>query len=79
MLSSAKFYYKQADMWIAAKDADEAIKEMERTGLKTFDLMKESLHAMGKSLETMSQNVLAIEKQNPGLLNDISNILKYGK
>ena len=79
MLSSAKFYYKQADMWIAAKDADEAIKEMERTGLNAFDFMRESLQTMGKSLETMALNVPAIEKRNPSLLDDISNILKYGK
>lgn len=79
MLSSAKFYYRQAGMWVAAEDADEAINEMERTGMKAFDFIKENLQAMGKSLEIMAQFVPAIEKQNPKLLNDISNILKYGR
>lgn len=79
MLSSAKLYYKQAGMWITAKDAEDAINQMEMSAIKSIGYLKDSLEEMGRNLDRMSRKVPDVEKHNPGLLDDISNTLKYGK
>lgn len=79
MLSSARLYYKQAGMWIAAKDTEEAIKEMERCGIEALTFMQNSVRDIGQNLHYMTKYAQDIENNNPGLLSNISNILKYGK
>lgn len=79
MLSSARLYYKQTGMWIAAKDTEEAIKGMERYGVEALTFMKNNLHDISWDLQCMTQNAQAIENKNPNILSDISDILKYGK
>ena len=79
MLSSAKLYYKQADMWISAEDANEAIDKMQEAARQSISFMVESYNDIGDKLTSMGQNRNEIETNNPQLLNDLSNLLKYGK
>ena len=79
MLKTAKLYYKQADMWISAKDAQEALVEMEETATETIVYFQEALKEIGWTLETIGTYGDSIENQNPMLLNDLSKFLKYGK
>lgn len=79
MLKTAKLYYKEADMWISARDTREALIQMEETATQSIIYFQESLIEIGQNLETIVSYRSGIQKNNPNLLNDISNILKYGK
>lgn len=79
ILSTTKVFYKQADMWISAKDTSEAIDKMEEAALVSVKYMKDSLVEISSCLDRMSNYRFMIESNNPKLLTHISDILKYGK
>ena len=79
MLKTAKLYYKQADMWFSAKDTQEALIKMEETATETIVYFQESLKEIGQALETIGTYRPCIENQNPMLVDNLSNLLKYGK
>lgn len=79
MLHTAKVYYKQADMWLSAKDTTEAINKMEEIATMSIAYVRESLAVIGADLENLESYRSGIEKFNPELLDEISTILKYGK
>lgn len=78
-LGTAKIYYKQADMWIAAKEANEAVNQMKQTALSSLEFLRNSLLEIGIDLNKIASNYKEIEQNNPGLLTNISQILLYGK
>ena len=79
MLSNARVFYKQADMWIAAKDAQEAIEKMQETAKYSIFYATKSLVDIGMSVERISNCMEDINKNNPGLQSEISDLFKYGK
>lgn len=79
MLSSAKLYYKQADMWIIAKSAEEAFNEMEKSGEQALVYMLDSIRDIEQQLQKVSIYTKTIENNNPNLSVEILNVLKYGK
>ena len=79
MLNCAKVYYKQADMWLSARDAAEAIDKMKAVAEKSIAFYRESLAEIGIDLYNMGQCKSGIEQNNPQLLDDLSRILKYGE
>ena len=79
MLYNAKLYYKQAGMWIAAKDANDAIERLLETSKQAMACAQESISDINEGLKSMQSYVPQIEKHNPNLLDNISQILKYGK
>ena len=79
MLSNARVFYKQADMWIAAKDAQEAIEKMQETAKYSIFYATKSLVDIGMSVERIGNDMKDINKNNPGLQSEISELLKYGK
>ena len=78
LLGTTKVFYKQADMWISAKNTSEAIDKMEETAIESVEYMKDSLIEISSCLSNMTTYRPIIEENNPGLLNQISDILKYG-
>lgn len=78
LLGTTKVFYKQADMWISAKDTSEAIDKMEQTAISSVEYMKDSLIEISSCLDRMSVYRPGIESNNPKLLTQISDILKYG-
>lgn len=75
---NAKVYYLQADAWIAAETAEktinEAVEKMEETTkffIETWEANKQSMHNIGEYRQ-------GIKKHNSGLIEDISDILKWG-
>lgn len=78
LLGTTKVFYKQADMWISAKDTSEAIDKMEETAIESVGYMKDSLIEISSCLSNMTTYRPIIEENNPGLLNQISDTLKYG-
>ena len=79
LLGTTKVYYKQADMWISAKDTSETIDKMEEAAFVSVKYMQESLSEIGLTIESIALYKEDIEIHNPGLLDKISKILKYGK
>ena len=78
LLGTTKVFYKQADMWILAKDTSDAIDKMEETAIESVVYMKDSLIEISSCLSNMTTYRPKIEEKNPKLLNQISDILKYG-
>ncbi|MGY3718633.1 hypothetical protein ACWE42_24270 [Sutcliffiella cohnii] len=77
-LMNAKIYYLQADVWIAAESAEKTINEalgmMEET-TKTFI---EAQEANRQSMQNIGEYRQGIKKHNSGLIEEISDILKWG-
>ena len=73
---SAKIYFKQADMWIAAEKAEVATQEMYRMAQKAISFFADSLAAMKEDLSKIGTYVPGIDEYNPGLRDDIIDILE---
>lgn len=76
-LYTSKVYYKEANMWIAAKNAQEAFDDM-------YDSAEKAIHAYQECLRDIYSDILKISKykedfakKNPSLLDEISNKLLY--
>jgi len=75
-LSNAKLFYKQAEMWMEAKDAGKAVEEMEKAADAAVSYYVESIKEIGQNTRRMLSYKKGIEKNNSDLLDSISNILK---
>lgn len=78
LLNNTKVFYKQADMWIIAKDTAEALVKMEEEAMASMRYLQESLIEISQHIENIASYRGDIEEHNPGLLDDISDLLKYG-
>lgn len=78
LLLDAKVYYKQAGMWIAAEDAGETLEEAYGMMEKTTETFAKAVVAVKDSLNNIGEMSSAIEDKNPGLLDDVSDILEWG-
>ena len=76
-LTDAKVFYKQADMWISAESAGKTIEKAYGVMEKTTEFFMQSMQEMADNLNRISEFVPAIEKKNPGLLDDIDDILTW--
>lgn len=74
--SNAKVFYKQADMWVSAQNAQQAISELFETSEKIAPYILTNFCAISGDLNLISSYVLEIEKKNPDLLNELINELK---
>lgn len=78
LLLGAKVYYRQAGMWIAAEGTERALEE-------AYSAMEVSAVAFAKaaadtraSLNRIGEMSSAIQEKNPGLSDDILDILEWG-
>lgn len=78
LLNNTKVFYKQADMWTIAKDTAEALVKMEEEAMASMRYLQESLIEISQHIENIASYRGDIEEHNPGLLDDISDLLKYG-
>ena len=77
MLLDAKVYYKQAGMWIAAKDAGQAIDKLCEMAPKVAKFWLDSAKDIREKMDNITpQTIENAEKKNPGLINDILSILE---
>lgn len=77
LLLDAKVYYKQAGMWIAAEDAGETLEEAYNMIKKTTETFAKAVVDVKDSLNNIGEMSSAIEEKNPGLIDDISDILEW--
>lgn len=78
LLLDAKVYYKQAGMWISAEDAGVTLEEAYRMMEKTTEIFAKAVVDVKDSLNNIGEMTFAIEEKNPGLLEEISDILEWG-
>lgn len=75
LLLDAKVYYKQAGMWIAAENAGETLEQAYGMMEKTTENFAQAVEVVKDSLNRIEGLAPAIEEKNPGLVNEIRNIL----
>jgi len=78
LLLDAKVYYKQAGMWIAAENAGVTLEQAYGMVEKTTDIFMKAVKEVKDSLDSIEPMVPKIEAKNPGLVDDITDILNSG-
>lgn len=78
MLQIAKLFYMQEGMWIEAVDTEKAIQELTETTEKTMLYYIESCDDISESIENIGNTAIEAEKKNPGLINEMKDILSWG-
>jgi len=77
-LTNAKVFYKQANMWIEAKDATETIQQAYELIDETTEIFNKSVQEIQDSIDEIGLQVEKAEERNPGLLDEINDILMWG-
>ena len=77
LLLDAKVYYKQAGMWMAAEDTGKTIEQAYEMMKKTIDFYCESVTDIKENLYEIGKMRSAIEQKNPGLIDEINDILSW--
>lgn len=77
-LMNAKIYYLQADVWIAAESAEKTINEALEMMEETTKTFIEAQEANRQSMQNIGEYRQGIKKHNSGLIEEISDILKWG-
>lgn len=72
-------YYKQADMWISAQNAEKALNELYNTSDKVVKEYIESYYEMLRDIKSIDSSLPLATSKNSGLADEISNILKWGE
>ena len=78
MLQVAKLFYMQEGMWIEAADMEKAIDDMCETAQKSILYFVESCNEISESIENIGYHAQDAEKNNPGLIDEIKDILTWG-
>ncbi len=78
ILSNANVSYKQADMWISVESTGKSIAEAYATIQKSMIFFSESIEEIRNNLGNISEYVESVESKNPGLIDEISDILMWG-
>ena len=76
-LMNARVFYSQAGSWIAAETTEKTIKEAVDRMEKAMSLYFLTLQSNSKSLENIGQYAQSVEQNNPGLIEDINDVLKW--
>lgn len=77
-LLDAKVYYKQAGMWISAEDAGKTVEEAYTMMEKAAEEVADSYAEIKNSLNSIGEMREDIEEKNPGLIDDINDVLEWG-
>ena len=77
MLLDAKVYYKQAGMWVAAKDAGQAIDKLYEMVPRVAKFWLDAATDIREKMNNISPEMIEnAEKKNPGLTNNLLSILE---
>lgn len=76
LLLNAKVFYKDADMWISAKEAGESIERAAITASKSVEFFLLNWNGIKQDLAEIPSMIPKIEEKNPGLLDELLNIFE---
>ncbi len=77
-LLNAKVYYSQTGMWITAESVGKTLEEAYGIMEKTAKVLLNSIEDNKKALSNIGEMVPEVEKKNPGLIDEIKDILFWG-
>lgn len=77
-LCNAKVFYKQADMWISAENAIIAIDEAYKASEVCINYFVKTFIDIENDLNKIEEKIDDVEKNNPGLIDEMQDILKWG-
>ncbi|RST77270.1 hypothetical protein D4T97_001905 [Siminovitchia acidinfaciens] len=77
-LMNSKIYYLQASAWVTAKTTEKTINEALEKMKETTRYFVDNWEANRKSMQNIGAYRQGIERHNPKLLDEISDILKWG-
>ena len=77
-LLDSKVYYKQAGMWIAAESTEETLNQAYNVMEHTAEVFFNAVNDINTSLNNIGEVSKNIEEKNPGLINDLSEIIEWG-
>ena len=65
-------------MWIAAEDTGKSIEEAYQVMIVSVKRYQESIRQISEDMKKLDKLIPEVEKNNPGLTDDIYDILKWG-
>lgn len=74
-LENIKMSYKQKDVWVKAKKAEDVINESYSMMARVQEEFNRSYYGNKEDLASIGSNVSKIEDKNPGLVDEINDIL----
>ena len=77
-LLDSKVYYKHAGMWIAAESTEETLNQAYNVMEHTAEVFFKAVNDINTSLNNIGEVSKNIEEKNPGLINDLSEIIEWG-
>lgn len=77
-LTNAKVFYKQAGMWIAAENTGETIEQACNAAEAAGAYYMEAMEDIDESLSKIETYLPAVKEKNPGLTDEMLDILKWG-
>ena len=77
-LLNAKIFYKQTNMWIAAENAEKSIEETKQLMKEAILIFNNAFKDMNDDINKIDSYIPSIEEKNPGLLDDLQDILNWG-
>lgn len=77
-LLDSKVYYKQAGMWIAAESTEETLNQAYNVMEHTAEVFLNAVNDINTSLNNIGEVSKNIGEKNPGLINDLSEIIEWG-
>lgn len=75
---NAKAFYLQADAWIAAETTEQTISHVYELMEETTQYLLETQAANSQSLQKIADSQEEIERKNPGLVDEMKEMLKWG-
>lgn len=78
MLQTAKLFYMQEGMWLEAIDTEKAIQDLTNTAEKSILYFVESYNEISENIENIGNYAIEAEKKNPGLIDQMKDILTWG-
>ena len=76
-MANKKIFYKENDVWVQAIDTKKAIDEAIMAQIKANDTLIKSMNDNKEDMKKISNNIDSAENKNPGLKEDIKNIIDW--
>lgn len=78
MLQNAKIFYLQEGMWIEAEATEQAMEQLYVVAEKSAEYFVASCEVISGSIEHIGDTVPEVERNNPGLIDEMKDILQWG-
>ena len=78
MLQNAKIFYLQEGMWIEAEATEQAMEQLYVVAEKAAEYLFASCEVISGSIEHIGDTVPEVERNNPGLIDEMKDILQWG-